>query len=173
MSIYTGVAPRTLRGNCQRQNYGRRSIHRRRNNNNRRMPDDAVIKIKLIELPARALAAESFEGDDCTAVGVFCALLHIMHCLFCTLSLSLSSPSHFPLIFPVPPFETNIYYTQTYIDVGVHVIWIRAIRFSSLRISGRFSCRASQNLRHSDSCNNFHQIAREMSIKCHINQKKF
>ena len=58
------------------------------------MPDDAVIKIKLIGLPARALAAESFEGDDCTAVGVFCALLHIMHCLFCTLSLSLSLAAH-------------------------------------------------------------------------------
>lgn len=125
MPIYTGVASRTLRGgNCQRQNYGRRSIHRRRNNNNRRMPDDAVIKIKLIELPARALAAESFEGDDCTAVGVFCALLHIMHCLFCTLSLSLSSPPHSPLIFPVPPFEMSIYYTQTYIGVSVHVLYM-------------------------------------------------
>ena len=87
------------------------------------MPDDAVIKIKLIGLPARALAAESFEGDDCTAVGVFCALLHIMHCLFCTLSLSLSlspSPSPSPLIptplhslLSDPPFGANMYYTRT------------------------------------------------------------
>jgi len=104
-------------GNCQRQNYGRRSIHR--NNNNRRMPDDAVIKIKLIGLPARALAAESFEGDDCTAVGVFCALLHIMHCLFCTLSLSLSLPlprRSFPSPYPYPsdlPFAASMYYMRT------------------------------------------------------------
>lgn len=104
-------------GNCQRQNYGRRSIHRRRNNNNRRMPDDAVIKIKLIGLPTRALAAESFEGDDCTAVGVFCALLHIMHCLFCTLSLPLPRHSFPPPCPPSPPlvtdppFGVSMYYT--------------------------------------------------------------
>jgi len=106
-------------GNCQRQNYGRRSIHRRRNNNNRRMPDDAVIKIKLIGLPARALAAESFEGDDCTAVGVFCALLHIMHCLFCTLSLPLprrSFPSPFTPFSPILLSE-RVCIIREYVDI--------------------------------------------------------
>lgn len=132
MSICAGVASRTLRGrNCQRQNYGRRSIHRRRNNNNRRMPDDAVIKIKLIGLPARALAAESFEGDDCTAVGVFCALLHIMHCLFCTLSLFLLSlaVSLSSLVLPVPPFETYILYAKC---GPIHVCYTYNLSFSSL-----------------------------------------
>jgi len=137
-------------GNCQRQNYGRRSIHR--NNNNRRMPDDAVIKIKLIGLPARALAAESFEGDDCTAVGVFCALLHIMHCLFCTLSLSLFlslflvARSH-PLT-PIPPIFLSQRVCIICEHVGIHVLCVRAIRFSSLHPSGRFSRRESPEIAH-------------------------
>lgn len=44
-------------------------------------------------------------------------------------------------------------------------IW--AIRFFSLRPSGRFSHRASQNLRHSDSCNNY-QVDSERNARTNV-----
>lgn len=74
------------------------------------MPDDAVIKIKLIGLPARALAAESFEGDDWhSRRGVLCVIAHIMHCLFCILSRSVHS-------FPRFSFRSEIYVCIYYVQ---------------------------------------------------------
>ena len=51
----------------------------------------------------------TFEGDGCSAVGAFCALLHIMHCLFC-----IHPPRSFHPHPPPPPLHaTRVYARQS------------------------------------------------------------